>query len=254
MIAQPNATPPAPRLQPVSGPLIFARFAAPPNVLGFCGGSDSDALLGHLQVGLDGPDLVALCRAFDGAWPYLQLIAASADLPDPLDPRVVEAYWIGGPLLEAVTPAAFAADLERRFRARTPGDEWPWLASKPADGARPHHSFHVLEVMPRIGMLRAGQVQAILPAMEQCLVRSGTVVASGGASLVVAVRPLIMRDGKLAFGPPVEQAVADGRDRFVPGDMIAIHWGWSCGLIAPGQARVLEAATAQAMRAANQTI
>ena len=43
-----------PALEPISGALTFARFAAPPNVLGYCGGSDADGLLGHLRAGLDG--------------------------------------------------------------------------------------------------------------------------------------------------------------------------------------------------------
>ena len=260
MMLERLAVPPPTTVEPISGPLAFARFAAPPNVLGYCGGPDSDALLGHLHDRLDGPELVALCRAFDGAWPYLELIAASAGLDDPLDARVVEAYWLGGPLLDAVAPAAFAADLERRFRARTTQAEWPWLAAKPGAGARPHHSFHVLEVMPRIGMLRLGQVQAILPAMEACLVRPATVVSSdsdadGGQRLVVAVQPLLMVDGKLAFGPAVEQSVAAGRDAVIhPGDPVAIHWGWSCGRITTVEARRLRAITADALRRANETI
>jgi hypothetical protein len=241
-------------LEPVSGPLAFARFAAPPNVLGYCGGPDSDALVGHLTVGLDGPELVQLCRAFEGAWPYLRLIAGSAGLEDPLDPRVVEAYWVGNGLLETVDPRAFAADLEQRFRPRTPRAEWPWLAAKPAGGARPHHSFHVLEVMPRIGMLRAGQVAAILPAMEQCLVRPATVVSAAAGQLVVAIRPLLMRDGRLAFGPTVEQTVIAGGESLHRGDPVAVHWGWSCGRLEVGQARGLERVTADALRRANETI
>jgi uncharacterized protein DUF6390 len=245
--------PAAPALEPVTGPLAFARFAAPPNVLGYCGGTDSDALVGHLTIGLDGPELVQLCRAFEGAWPYLQLIAHSAGLDDPLDPRVVEAYWLGNRLLDAVPPRAFAEDLERRFRPRTAKGEWPWLAAKPAAGARPHHSFHVLEVMPRIGMLRAGQIAAILPAMEQCLIRPATVVSADGSRLVVAVRPLIVREGTLAFGPPVEQAVVAGGDALGPGDPVAIHWGWSCGRLTPWQVRRLVLVTGDAIRRANET-
>jgi hypothetical protein len=247
-------TAPAPTIEPVSGALAFARFAVPPNLLGYCGGSDHDALEGHLRAGLDGPELVALCRAFEGAWPYLRLIAVSSGLADPLDPRVVEAYWLGNGLLDRVAPAAFARDLAERFQPRTARDEWPWLAGKPADGARPHHSFHVLEVMPRIGMLRAGQVQAILPAMEQCLIRPAAVLAAGADHLRVAVRPLLMRDGALAFGPPIEQTVARGPDQAVPGDRVAVHWGWSCGRLTSRQQRALSQVTTDATARANRTI
>jgi len=242
-----------PAVLPVSGALTFARFAIPPNVLGYCGGSDSDGLIGHLRAGLDGPDLVALCRAFEGAWPYLALIASSSGIADPLDVRVVEAYWLGNGLLDRVSPGAFRDDLRARFRPRTKPNEWFWLAAKPADGARAHHSFHVLEVMPRIGMLRAGQVSAILPAMEQCLIRPATVVRDGPDGLVVAVRPLLMHDGRLVLGPAVEQTVTGGGDDLRIGDDVAVHWSWSCGRLTPLQRRRLEAVTADALARANTT-
>jgi hypothetical protein len=249
-----TAAPATAAVSNASGALAFARFAAPPNVLGYCGGSDSDGLVGHLRAGLDGPELVELCRAFEGAWPYLELIAASAGVADPLDARVVEAYWLGNGLLDRVDPRLFRADLDGRFRPRTSRSEWPWLAAKPASGARPHHSFHVLEVMPRIGMLRAGQVSTILPAMERCLIRPATVVRSDPDGLVAAARPLLISDGYLAFGAPVEEVVTAAGDDLLPGDSVAIHWGWSCGRLTPAQRRRLEHVTADAMRRANTTI
>jgi hypothetical protein len=243
-----------PAIEPVSGALTFARFAVPPNLLGYCGGSDSDGLLEHLRAGLDGPDLVNLCRAFEGAWPYLQLIARSAGIADPLDHRVVEAYWLGNALLDGVSPVAFRDDITGRFRPRTRSAEWRWLAAKPGDGSRPHHSFHVLEVMPRIGMLRAGQVSAILPAMEQCLIRPASVVRAAPDGIVVAARPLLIRDGRLVLGPSIEQTVTGGGEALQPGDDVAVHWSWSCGRLTTGQRRRLEAVTADALARANTTI
>lgn len=243
-----------PRLEPISGPLTFARFAAPPNVLGYCGTEDHDGFVGNLRAGLDGPELVRLCRSFEGAWPYLELIARSAGIADPLDPRVVEAYWIGGPLLGRVRPNDFAMHLGARFRGRTEHGEWPWLAAKPGVGAVPHHSFHVLEVMPRIGMLRAGQVQAILPAMAQCLVRPAKVLGQEGESLLVEARPLLMEDGRLSLGPQVVERVTPSSSGTRPGDLVAVHWGWSCGAITRDQVRTLGWTLRAALARANQTI
>ena len=242
------------RVEPVSGPLTFARFAAPPNVLGYCGTDDHDGFVGNLRAGLDGPELVRLCRSFEGAWPYLELIAGSAGIADPLDPRVVEAYWIGGPLLDRIRPNDFARHLRTRFRGRTERAEWPWLAAKPGTGAVPHHSFHVLEVMPRIGMLRAGQVQAILPAMGQCLVRPARVVDVHGDRLVVEARPLLMTDGRLILGPPGPERVTPSSTGTRPGDLVAIHWAWSCGAITTRQSRTLRSTLQAALARANQTI
>jgi hypothetical protein len=252
MIELPEA--PAPLLTgPASGALEFARFAAPPNLLGYCGGDDRAGLVDRLHDGVADPDLVTLCRSFEGAWPYLELISASSGIADPLDRRVVEAYWIGNRLLDAVSPTGFSADLETRFRSRTARTEWPWLAAKPARGARPHHSFHVLEVMPRIGMLRAGQIAGILPAMEQCLIRPGRVVAAGEDALTVRVAPLLMRSGKLSFGSPVEQQLELNADGLRTGDVIAVHWNRSCGRLSADQDRRLRCVTAEALRRANET-
>jgi hypothetical protein len=253
MMVAPAFAPPV-RIEPISGPLTFARFAAPPNVLGYCGTDDHDGFVGNLRASMDGPELVRLCRSFEGAWPYLELIATSAGIADPLDPRVVEAYWIGGPLLQRVRPNAFTTHLGARFRGRTDRAEWSWLAAKPGSGAVPHHSFHVLEVMPRIGMLRAGQIQAILPAMGQCLVRPARVTGIDGDRLLVEARPLLMEGGRLAFGPPVIERVTPASSGTRPGELVAVHWGWSCGAISPRQSRTLASTVAASVTRANQTI
>jgi uncharacterized protein DUF6390 len=245
---------PAPS-ETLSGPLAFARFALPPNLLGYCGTEDHDALAGLASAGLDGDDLVELCRSFEGAWPYLELIAHGSGVPDPLDPRVVEAYWVGNGLLDRVTERAFHEDLVRRFRGRTDRREWPWLADKPRTGAVPHHSFHVLEVMPRIGMLRAGQVQAILPAMAECIVRPARVVAAADdGALLAESRPLRMVDGRYELGPltglRVQRSWAGERS----GDAIAVHWGRSCGPLTQPQAARLEHQLRAAIARANATV
>lgn len=245
----------------VSGALAFARFAAPPNALGLCGGPDHVGLVGHLGDGLDGPDLVELCRAFEGAWPYLTLIAehAGGGQPrDPLDPEVVEAYWIGNELLQRVPVPAFRAHLESRFRGRTERSEWPWLATKPADGAVPHHSFHVLEVMPRIGLLREGRIAAVLPAMERCLVRPATVVESGPNRTIVAAPPLMLSDGSLRLGLPIDEEIKVGPSlaatQLWPGDLVAVHWGWACDRLGRVGAAWLDRMNRRALRLANRTI
>jgi hypothetical protein len=239
----------------LSGPLAFARFALPPNLLGYCGTEDHDALAGLARAGLDGDDLVELCRSFEGAWPYLELIAQGSGLGDPLDPRVVEAYWIGNGLLDRVTARAFHEDLAHRFRARTDRREWTWLADKPRTGAVPHHSFHVLEVMPRIGMLRAGQVQAILPAMAECIVRPARVVAAAeDGTLLAEARPLRMVDGRYELGPLMGTRVTRTSAGERPGDAIAVHWGRSCGPLTPAQAATLEHQLRAAITRANSTV
>ena len=79
----------------MSGPVLFARYAFGPNRLGYCGPDAVDELFGEATGGHDERALRELARAFEGAWPYLELIARRNGLSDPLDRRVVEAYWLG---------------------------------------------------------------------------------------------------------------------------------------------------------------
>src|SRR5262245_40871840 len=112
----------------IAGPLLFARYAFPPNDRGLCGPDDRAALRGYAPAGVaDHPGLVQLARGFAGAWPYLQLIAAANRIADPLDRRVVEAYWIGNDLLDSVRMSDYGPFLDERFRGRA-GREWERIA------------------------------------------------------------------------------------------------------------------------------
>ena len=81
------------------GALLFARFAFPPNSLGLCGPEIGLTLPERVRDGRMDRELRHIAQEFEGAWPYLELIAAENDLRDPLDARVVEAYWLGNDFL-----------------------------------------------------------------------------------------------------------------------------------------------------------
>src|SRR3954453_21669001 len=97
------AAPPSPdarrgeRRSAPSGPVLFARYAYSPNRLGLCGPDDADALFGEASSGGDDRELRRLAQGLEGAYPYLRLIAGANAIGDPLDPRVVDAYWLGSP-------------------------------------------------------------------------------------------------------------------------------------------------------------
>jgi hypothetical protein len=245
--------------RPMPGPLLFARFAFPPNRLGLCGPETGGLLPGSVRDQRPDPELVEACRGFEGAWPYLELIARGSDIADPLDRRVVEAYWIGSELSDRPSPRARHADLATRFRARTSAPEWPWLEGKAAGSSPVHHSFHVLEVMPRIGLLRGGIPAELLETMEQCLVRPGRVVSVEGERVAVSAPRLVIRDGALHLDArdagvlDLEEGGAYG-DVLLPGDIVALHWGRICGRLSPDQSRRLAAATRRNLRAASETL
>ncbi len=245
---------------PTSGPVLFARYAFGPNRLGYCGPDAVDELFGEGTVGGDDRALRDLARSFEGAWPYLELIAHANGLADPLDRRVVEAYWLGSPLLDAVRADAFGTSLASRFRPRLRPEGWRWLAGKPDAGAAPVHAFHVLDVFPRVGLLRSGSVGRALDVMDSCRIRWGRVLEQDGEWLVVSVVPLVMADGRLELGPARPERVQAWRDGagFVngvrAGDVISIHWSWACDRLSAHQLRGLVTWTSREIAIANLTI
>ena len=241
------------------GALLFARFAFPPNSLGLCGPDSGLTLPEHGRAGQVDGELRPIAQGFEGAWPYLELIAGANDVADPLDARVVEAYWLGNDYLGHVAARAHHGDLETRFRDRARPGEWRWLEAKAGSDARVHHSFHVLEVLPRIGLIRGGLPADMLGVLERCLIRPGEVTGLDDGHLEVAVPPLEMVEGKLRFGAPrVERLAFDAGDAYgddlAPGDLVALHWERVCGRLSPVQAVRLRAVTDRNIAVANTTI
>jgi len=247
-------------VEPVRGPVRFARYAFGPNRLGYCGPDEAGELFAQATSGRDLRKLRDLAGQFEGAYPYLCLIAQSCWIRDPLDACVVEAYWLGNSLLDHVRPRALGESLETRFKPRLRTDGWRWLGAKPEAGAVPNHAFHVLDVFPKVGMLRTGDVERALEVMDSCRIRWGRVLERDGDSLVVSAVPLIMVDGRLRLGEPRVEKVrgwVDGAgfvDDVVAGDVISIHWDWACERLDRDRLAALQAVTAAELELANQTI
>ncbi|HXM53993.1 MAG TPA: DUF6390 family protein, partial [Candidatus Dormibacteraeota bacterium] len=175
-----------------AGALRFGRYAFPPNRLGYCGPDDHGALLEYVAGGRADRGLVELERRFEGAYPYLALIALANRIPDPFDERVVEAYWIGSPLLTRAGGAPFHDSLRSRFRRRMDRRSFDWLARKLRAGAVPHHNFHVFDVYARAGLMNDPGAPVLLETMDACRISWGAVVAVEGGSLLVRRPPLVL--------------------------------------------------------------
>jgi hypothetical protein len=246
---------PAPR--PVEGPLLFARFAYPPNALGYCGPDASGELLEYADALTVGGRLRDLARRFEGAWPYLELIAGANGMSDPLDRRVVQAYWIGNPLLDTVPTAAVGASLETRFRPVV-ARGWSRLSAVVQQAPRPHHNFHVFCVYPWVGLLRTGATDDALHVLDQCRVRWGRIEAVDGRTAVVRSRPLTWNGRALALGEHRVETVVVATDGhslardLTPGDLVACHWDWACHRLTRAQAVALRAETARQLDLVNR--
>lgn len=243
-----------------AGALLFGRYAFPPNSLGYCGPADYRGLFERVASRTADAGLVELERRFEGAYPYLALIARANGIADPLDERVVDAYWIGNRCLERVEASAFYESLRERFRPRMDGRSFHWLAEKLERMARPHHNFHVLEVSRRIGWTRDGRADITVQAMDSCRISWGEVMEVQPGELVVSRRPLALRGDRLVLGAPQPARVSHefhGRSLLgpvAPGTVVSIHWNWACDTLTPGALRRLRQRTAQYLQMANQTL
>ena len=242
------------------GALLFGRYAFPPNQLGYCGPPDHQALLDHVAAGAPDRGLVELEKRFEGAYPYLLLIAHANGITDPFDERVVDAYWVGNDLLNKVGPGAFRDSLHERFAPRMTAGSFHWLETKMESGARPHHNFHVFDVYVRGGLMRDERATIALDLMDSCRVSWGRVTALDGDFLAVDRQPLVLAGGRLALGPaePARVTRQHGGQGFVGspdvGSTVSIHWKWACDVLHKSAERRLRRATDRCLELANQTM
>lgn len=239
------------------GAMLFARYAYPPNALGYCGPDESRTLLEYGAAGVSDGGLVQIARGFEGAWPYLRLIAAASGIADPLHARVVEAYWVGHALLDRVHHRVLGRFLEERFRPMA-GRRWGALSGLALSGAVPHHNLHVFGVYPWVGLMRTGfATEEPLRVLDHCRVRAGEVMELRGERVRVRSLGLSWDGQRICLGAPREEWVTAsvGGLRFVrglrTGDRVSLHWDWVCDRLSPRQERALRRETDRALAAVN---
>jgi hypothetical protein len=240
-----------------AGALLFARYAYPPNALGYCGADAPRLLLEYGDADTADGGLAEAARTFEGAWPYLELIAGANGIDDPLDTHVVEAYWVGNALLERVDGGSLVSHIDERFHGRL-GRAQEHITAVVAAGAVPHHDFHVFAVYPWLGLLRSGMVDKPLSVLEHCRITPARVTAVDGDLLETEARPLVWDGRVLDLGPPASRR-ARWRDdglafvRPQPGDWVSLHWEWVCDRLTRRQVRALSQATVRALAAVNRS-
>jgi len=242
------------------GAVRFARFAVPPNERGYCGPDSASELAAYRAEELT-PDarLDELASGFQGAWPYLELLAGAAGTDDPLDDKVVEAYWIGNDLCHSVATNDWGWHVIDRFRPQL-GRDTERLLTGVGHGAAPHHSFHVFCVYPWLGLLREGKggVEP-LRILRECHISWGSVVEQHGDQLIIEGPNLTWTDGTLGMAPVASRTVwLDPRltsleQRIEIGTDVAVHWGQVVDVLDPRQRRWLEATTRSHIELANRS-
>ena len=253
---------PPDRRQPpvIPGPVLFVRYAFPPNSHGYCGPGDSGTFFEYGATGVVDPGLRAQAQQFAGAWPYLELIAGATGLADPLDRRVVEAYWVGNELLDRVRLSDIAGSMEERFRFRA-GPRFGSLTDGVLAGGVPHHSFHVFCIYPWVGLLGDDRrAEQALTVLDRCRIRWGRVTAVHGDQVIVESSALTWDGRRLSLGPPQPETAVCSRegvgmlDDLAVGDWVSLHWEWVCDRLGRRQLSYLQSHTRRHLDIVNNRV
>ena len=238
----------------MDGVALGARFSIATNRLNYCGPADAEpALYDALVTGTGSARAREALGRFEALMPYLEAIGA-ANERDPFDREVVEAYWVGNGLLEAIDRPRFAALLTALTRRGLPPSIARRLAEHLPQRPLAHHVFHVAFV--GVGAV-TGHVPTTLENIEACRPALAEVVEHPAAEIVVE-GPTVRADGprlelagrarrRLAYDPKALGPVARG-------DRVAVHWSWPALRLSTAEAEALTSWTARSLAAANEAL
>jgi hypothetical protein len=244
----------------MNGQILFAKYAFAPNKLYFCGPNSSRTIFEYAAIGKSDRGLLPLLEQFEGAFPYLQLIAQENKIQNPFNWHVVEAYWLGNDLLNNIQIRSFYAHLADRFQKRAKLKNWAKLEKKFSFSPKPNHLFHVLEIYHLIGTIRGGQITTLMNHINQCRISWGKIIKINKDKLFVETREIETLNNKLILGTPQEKEINyQFRDQsFIKniniGDWISIHWNWACDILDQRQLANLKKYTLLNLKFANLTI
>lgn len=238
---------------------LCARYAFAPNFYRYCGPDKNKELAEYIKEQLSDRGLVENLAKFETLYPYLQVIATANGIGDPLDWRVVEAYWVGNELLEQMSMAEIyeALAVGQKLTKRLPKKEWGEIGLKVDRRARLHHSFHVLNIFVKTGYrMRAETVET----MDECRISWGKILNSSVKSkmskLKIRSQKLIYRVNKLVMVPAIKEVVVVeerlGRELKL-GDWVSVHWGMVCDKLTLAAVAELSRYTKHHLKLANES-
>ncbi|MFA6048820.1 MAG: DUF6390 family protein [Candidatus Micrarchaeia archaeon] len=206
---------------------LACRFSLEPNKLGYCGATDSwSVFLEYLQNRGSAAGVRKKFESFYALMPYLRLIARENGISDPLDERVVEAYWLGNKLLDSVSEKAIAEMIRTKLcgKGLLPKSFAEKLAGNVPKGALAHHSFQVLYVH-----FITGRLPWTLQNANRCLPKWGKIISTKGSKAVVGTFKVAQKRGKYVMLPArevVESSVCGWQTaECKKGALVATHWG-----------------------------
>lgn len=244
-----------------NGAILAARYAFMPNRLRYCGGDRNSLLFSYVCQNQPDQGLNDLLTEFETMHPYLKLIAQANKILDPFDYRVVEAYWIGNDLLKNVSLNKFYYHLidEQKLNKKISPKLMEKVYGKIPLGAKPHHSWHVLNIPKRTGYY---PVEHTLETLEKCRIGWGRVSKlpeskNIDSRIEISYQPVVFKDNKLILGEEITKKVYNAFDNqgFVGdlrlGDYVSFHWDWVCDRLSWEQVRNLKKWTQHNLNLAN---
>ncbi len=220
----------------IKGLALCCRYSYPPNSLSLCGpdkkGKQTDLnYYSTLQIADRGT--LEILSQFSTLMPYLSTIAHDNNISDPFDIQVVEAYWLGNNLLQKVQLKSLAHtfDEELNLKKKLNRLAMDKIFTKLAKGALPHHSFHVLNIYKRTGLL---DIPHTIQTMDACIINWGKISKIDKFKIIVDTKPLSINGDKISFGQTRSRTLMFQGDKDIlskdlkKGDWISYHWGIFC--------------------------
>lgn len=235
----------------MSGARLAMLYGQVPCRLGLCGPEDKgkQKTIAEFLKGDDGLEgkIREIIKEFKGAYPYYELIAKSNEILDPLDRRVVEAYWLGNNLLGKVKIANFRKMMEQKFLplGKMPAEKIKNLPK----AAIACHNFHVLN----IGSV-TGRFKETRAGLDLCRVSWGKIIKAKNKELAVLRQPLKF-GSRISLGKPAILTIRWNKDILSDvnkGDWISIHWNTAIEKLTPLQLKNIQKYNKTVLKIINQ--
>jgi len=234
-----------------SGIRLAIRYGYVPCQLGLCGpGTKTTKQI--ITRYLKGDDSLEkkvrkILEDFKGAFSYFKLIAASNGIADPLELKVVEAYWTGNSLLSKVSSDKFSKMMEKEFLPL--GKMSEIKIKKLPKNAIPFHTLHVLF----IGSV-TGKFEATKKGLDICRPSWGKVEKIFKNKITVIRQP-IKFGNKLALDKPARTVVSWNKyilPKIEINDWISIHWNTAIEALSPEKIKNISKYTQKTLEIINQ--
>lgn len=234
---------------------LAACYSYPPARLKFCGRQkNTPQILSRYASGEKIPlkKIKEIFENFEASYPYYQLIAQSNQIKNPLNYKVIEAYWLGNKLLDKIKPPDLKKLILTQFSQK--GLLNSKIAKQKADSlpknALPHHSFHVLI----LGSI-TGKVKFTTALRNICCINHGQIIEIKKNKLKITYQPLKNKNNQFFLGKITTKEIIWDKN-FIPQikkrDTVSFHWDQACQILNQREIKNLSKYTLLNIKAANE--